>query len=141
MVSSNKTLKAESFAINAAKFPPMAYRRPSWENQVAYRYVLAFSLKDATTYNLFDQFPGLKNIVKDEQGPSSIQKIFQNLTTPMRQCLYDMEKSHERLHFISGVAGSGKSYLMETLTLFSIYGCAAEARACFWLQLSSHTPR
>lgn len=128
MVSSNKTLKAESFAINAAKFPPIANPRPSQESLAAYRYILSFDLENATTYNLFDQLPGLKNVVKDEQGSPLLQKIFQDLTTPMKQCLYDMEKSHERLHFISGVAGSGKSYLMKTLTLFSMYGCAAEAR-------------
>ncbi|KAI1053698.1 hypothetical protein LB507_007280 [Fusarium sp. FIESC RH6] len=128
MPNSNKTLKAESFAINAAKFPPIANPRPSQESLAAYRYILSFDLENATTYNLFDQLPGLNNVVKDEQGSPLLQKIFQDLTTPMKQCLYDMEKSHERLHFISGVAGSGKSYLMETLTLFSMYGCAAEAR-------------
>ncbi|KAJ4133489.1 hypothetical protein NW768_005075 [Fusarium equiseti] len=64
---SNKTFKAQPFAVNAARYPPMANPQPIEESQAAYRYTLAFDLKGTTTYNLFGPFPGLKNVVKDEQ--------------------------------------------------------------------------
>lgn len=46
-----------------------------------------------------------------------------------------------RRHFISGVAGSGKSYLMETLLAFAMFGIAIETQPGWFkiLHLSDHS--
>ncbi|KAF4986717.1 hypothetical protein FGRMN_10714 [Fusarium graminum] len=95
MTTSYKTIKAQSFAINA--------------------------LKCISQVDLIKAFHGIANIIDEKAVPNSSQKIFDELPQPMQACLTDLRKSIARLHFIAGVAGSAKSYLMEVLILFAIF--------------------
>ncbi|QPC77701.1 hypothetical protein HYE68_008453 [Fusarium pseudograminearum] len=126
---SNKTLKAQSLAMNSLKYPPSAQPfMPSDQSIEAYNYLINFDRNNTKAINLLEELPGVGNVVTNKAGPPSIQAVFDKLPLQMKRCLTDMSESFARLHFISGVAGSGKSYLMEALMLFTMFGDGDENR-------------
>ncbi|RGP75378.1 nonsense-mediated mrna decay 1 [Fusarium sporotrichioides] len=91
-------------------------------SEEALRYLVDFDTTLASHYNLLRELPGVGNVVTDRAGPAFMQDIFDKLTGEQKTCLTSMSNSVARLHFIPGVAGSGKTYLMEVLMLFTIFG-------------------
>jgi hypothetical protein len=123
MTPSHKTIKAQSCAINALKCPRTAKPRPPLsQSQQAYRYTLRFDPREASQVDLIKEFPGIANVIDKKAAPAFIQSIFDELPSTKQACLTDLRESIARLHFIAGVAGSGKSYLMEVLMLFAVFG-------------------
>ncbi|KAM0232708.1 hypothetical protein ACHAP5_010630 [Fusarium lateritium] len=123
MAASHKTIKAQSFAINALKYPQTANPRPPVsQSQGAYRYSLRFDPRVAQQVSLIKEFPGIENVIDKKAAPVFIQSIFDTLPLPMQTCLADLRESIAGLHSIAGVAGSGKLYLMEVLMLFPSFG-------------------
>jgi hypothetical protein len=121
MSTSEKTLKAQSHSLNSLKHPVGA-NAPSPQSVEAYQYLLNFDLTKTSPYNLLTELPGVGNVIVDRASPKFMLDIFDNLTAPMKRCLTEMDNAPGRLHFISGVAGAGKSYLMEVLMLFTLFG-------------------
>ncbi|KAG8350889.1 hypothetical protein FVEN_g10952 [Fusarium venenatum] len=88
----------------------------------ALRYLVDFDTSLVSKVNLLEELPSVGNVVINNAGPAFIQEIFNKLPKGMKKCFTDMSESYARLHFIVGVAGTGKTYLMETLILFAMFG-------------------
>ncbi|KAH7256543.1 hypothetical protein BKA59DRAFT_507463 [Fusarium tricinctum] len=113
---------ASSQVLRKADFSLTANSSPTSQSQEAYRYTLRFDPRVAAQVNIIKEFPGIENAIDKKAAPDFIQSIFDKLPLPMKTCLADLRESVARLHFIAGVAGSGKSYLMEILMLFAVFG-------------------
>lgn len=109
-------------SVLALKCPQTADPSPKSQSQEAYHYTLRFDPRVAPKVNIVEEFPGIQNVIDNKAAPAFIQSIFDKLPSPMKTCLTDLRESVTRLHFIAGVAGSGKSYLLEVLMLFAIFG-------------------
>ncbi|KAM0239874.1 hypothetical protein ACHAPO_002848 [Fusarium lateritium] len=108
----------------------------------ALRYLVDFDTSLVSKFNLLEELPGVGNVVMNNAGPTFIQDIFDKLPKGMKKCLTDMNESYARLHFIVGVAGTGKTHLMETLILFAMFGNgvkdAPKSKVLYILKNESH---
>lgn len=114
MAISQKTLKAQSFALNALKHPPSAKPPPSatpylpeFRSQQAYRSTLRFDPAEALLpeVDLVSEFKGIENVIVNKAA-----KVYDNLPDPMQKCLTAMlfaifgsalEKSHKLLYIMN----------------------------------------
>ncbi|KAF5022228.1 hypothetical protein F66182_5743 [Fusarium sp. NRRL 66182] len=117
---SQKTFKIESFAINSLNHPRSANPEPSPASVAAYRYIISFD-KPSHHVNLFEAFPGIKNVV-DGKGPAVLCDIFDKMNPEMRNAIASMDNIPAGIHFVPGVAGCGKSFLMEFIILCIMFG-------------------
>ncbi|KAG8677362.1 hypothetical protein FPOAC1_003378 [Fusarium poae] len=92
----------------------------------ALRYLVDFDESLVSKVNLLKELPGVGNVVTDNAGSPLVQAIFDALPAAMKRCLTEMSESFARLHFITGPAGTGKTYLMEVLILLAIFGNGIE---------------
>ncbi|KAK1762908.1 hypothetical protein QBC33DRAFT_581402 [Phialemonium atrogriseum] len=127
-VSSNKTICAEVDAVNALNCPPSADPRPSDESVAAFRYLLRFNADTAPIVNLLEAIPALGNVVNDNSSPPFVKNLFEGMNKPMKEAFRAMDSLPAGICFVPGVAGCGKSYMMEMAIVFSQFGsCAADA--------------
>ncbi|KAL6801049.1 hypothetical protein GGI42DRAFT_36564 [Trichoderma sp. SZMC 28013] len=127
---SDKTIRAEVNAINSLKHPTSADPRPSERSLAAYKFLMQFDPTTAKT-NLLDEIPALGNVVNsdDDNAPHFLRKIFNEMNRSMREAFGTTSNLPAGICFIPGVAGSGKSYMMEMAIIFSQFGsCEASAQ-------------
>ncbi|KAM0554194.1 hypothetical protein ACHAPJ_006993 [Fusarium lateritium] len=91
-----------------------------YEKQSAYDYTISFA-KPSRYVSLMECIPGIKRIV-DEDGPAVLCDFFRNLNPEMQNAIKCMNDISAGVHFIHGVAGCGKSFLMEFIIACAIYG-------------------
>ncbi|KAF5011872.1 hypothetical protein FDECE_2041 [Fusarium decemcellulare] len=93
----------------------------------AYNFLMRFETD--TEVNLLDELPSLGNIVNDE-GPAFLRNIFRAMNESMKEAFREMKKIPAGVHFVPGVAGCGKSFMLENINLFSQFGsCPAHVLA------------
>ncbi|KAM0209890.1 hypothetical protein ACHAPQ_001988 [Fusarium lateritium] len=84
MTASHKTIKAQSFAINTFKYLQTANPHPPVsQSQDAYHYTLRFDPREAPQVNLIKEFPGIENVIDKKAAPVFIQSIFDTLPLPI----------------------------------------------------------
>ncbi|KAF4460237.1 Nonsense-mediated mRNA decay 1 [Fusarium albosuccineum] len=125
---STKTLRAKVHAVNVLKHPASEPTSPPSERAIAaYNFLMRFETD--TWVNLLDELPSLGNIVNNE-GPAFLRNIFDAMNKPMKEAFREMKKIPAGIHFVPGVAGCGKSFMLENIDLFSQFGsCPAHASA------------
>ncbi|KAH7272450.1 hypothetical protein B0J15DRAFT_590285 [Fusarium solani] len=94
-------------------------RETSSRSLEAYQYLLR--VKGAEPVHLLAAIPALGNIVGGS-GPKFLAERFKNMSKPMKDAYSKMSRLLAGVHFVPGVAGSGKSFMMETSILFSQFG-------------------
>jgi hypothetical protein len=117
---SPKPIKAESLAVNSLHHPASANPPPARRSIEAYQYLMDFTPRNDVV-NLVNELPGI-NAVLAGVGLDHLVNVFRNMNTEMRQAVMNMESTNAGVHFVPGVAGCGKSYLLEFLILCVFYG-------------------
>ncbi|KAH7005585.1 hypothetical protein EDB82DRAFT_552138 [Fusarium venenatum] len=115
-----KPLRVESLAIDALNHTPSVSPPPSPRSLEAYGYLLGFTPLPEPT-NLLSELPGIMRIVENK-GFKYLADIFKHMDPDMRMAICNMRNTNAGLHFIPGVAGSGKPYLLEFMILYMFYG-------------------
>ncbi|KAJ3468891.1 hypothetical protein MRS44_002956 [Fusarium solani] len=95
-------------------------RETSSRSLEAYQYLLR--VKGAKPVDLLAAIPALGNIVVGGSGPKFLAERFMNMSKPMKDTFSKMSRLLAGVHFVPGVAGSGKSFMMEMSILFSQFG-------------------
>ncbi|KAL7929424.1 hypothetical protein V8C35DRAFT_315601 [Trichoderma chlorosporum] len=127
-VFSDKTIRAEVDAVNSLKHPTSANPSPTDRSIVAYRYLMRFDDTVART-NLLDEIPALGNVINSANAPEFLREIFNKMNRPMRDAFGAMSSLPAGIFFLPGVAGSGKSFMMEMAIIFSQFGsCGASVQ-------------
>lgn len=71
--------------------------------------------------DLISEFKGIGNVIVNKTA-----KVYDNLPEPRQKCLTGMHDARARDPLISGVARSGKYFLVESLMPFTIFGSGIE---------------
>ncbi|KAJ9150009.1 hypothetical protein NKR23_g4018 [Pleurostoma richardsiae] len=123
---SDKTLAAESSAINDLHYPRSAQPPPSEWSQMVHRWLLDFpELTDNLSSNVFEKYPHMTNILKEDtidKVPMYLRDIWNELDGDQQAVYANLPNNILALKFVAGVPGSGKTKLITFINLMLRFG-------------------
>ncbi|TQN65416.1 Regulator of nonsense transcripts 1, partial [Colletotrichum shisoi] len=132
--TSDKTIRAEVFAVNALHNPASANTAVIGDQSIeAFRYVQSFKRNEKTrSVNLLERFPVLLALSQSDGSQSALSECPQQiisqylkLDAAKKSVINQLNDLPAGLAFIPGVAGSGKTELVKFIIAACIFGQGA----------------
>ncbi|KAK1988963.1 P-loop containing nucleoside triphosphate hydrolase protein [Colletotrichum cereale] len=129
--TSDKTIRAEVFAINALHNPESAKNSVAIgaRNVEAFKYIQGFQRDDSMrSVNLHEKFPVLEELSQRNHRPSSstcpeqIKAHYEKLDEAKQRVISNLDSLPAGFAFVPGVAGSGKTELIKFIVAACTFG-------------------
>ena len=122
-VLSDQSTRRAIFALNDLCCPQIADEKfPVSEQSIrTYRYLQNF--RNGETGNVFEKFPHMENILTNpEQVPEHLRRCWENMDITKQEAYRGLANITQNIHWIAGVAGTGKSNLLQFIVLMAMLG-------------------
>ncbi len=123
MTLSDKTMTRAVAAANELSHPAAADKEfPVSEQSLSiFRYLRNFRCEE--TGNVFDKFPHMGNILHNvDKVPEPLQRRWREMDSAKQEAYRAMENLTENIHWVAGVAGTGKSNFLQFVILMAMFG-------------------